>query len=184
MGKNIIFSLLKDTFNVMDPFSKKLQIRFSWDNRCCSSIQSLARLDRCYTFNLRGPETSSHGLHHKGRLLILEFDHSPITLMLHLATPTTYKSSYKMSNFYLSETEVKVAVERTWNHNSNKGFTAKLRLVVKFYKVNCTKKAEDRREAELALRHNLKNAQASLHRDSQNQIVQERSTPSLINLQH
>lgn len=167
VGECRVFTLLKDALEVSDQFPDTGRLKFYWDNMRRLGLRSLARLDRCYSFQQLGAGPSP----------VVEYyirgdcnhaDHLPICHTVQLLPPVPKKSFYKMSSYYLKDPVVKAAVERIWAQNHRLEFTGKLRRVIKFYKHFCTRKASERRAAEAALRSQLDALHIALQSDPHN----------------
>lgn len=156
----------------MDHFSQDNRIKFSWDNRRRDGRRSLARLNRCYSFQQvrAGP---SPIIKYLIRGDCSHADHLPVEHSVQLLPDGPKRSTYKMSNAHLNDPEALVTIPRIWRQHPSLGFTGKLRRVTKFYKQLCIRSAKARRETEARLRRDLSSLNAALHVDPLNHGLQE-----------
>lgn len=147
--ERLLFNSLKDSLHVVEPPLTMPSLLFSWDNARQNSSRIMARLDRIYIFTdpvkvveyrIRGDSSRS--------------DHSPVSMVLEFANPSTRPSQWIMSSTYLEDAHP--MIREIWaKAPPSASFFHKLKKITRFYRGFCIRRSKINREAEDALRLNL-----------------------------
>lgn len=140
IGEHILFQALKQHFHVADNPKSPHTLKFSWDNCRGDDARVLARLDRFYLFQCAPGNTARTILSYAIRGNSVRSDHCPVEFTIQLEERVVQKSRWKMNVTWMEEACANIG-RICISQSPDIPFFSKLKVVMKFYRAFCKRKA-------------------------------------------
>jgi hypothetical protein len=172
MRERILFDALKEQLNITDFPRTRGGAQYTWDNGRMTNCRFMARLDRLYMFRDTLPDgrrpLALYTIHSDN----VRSDHKPVEVDITFEATDGRARHWKMNSAWLDEAIP--ALKGVWQDRPlHAPFFAKLRSVIKYYKIFCKQKAAAFQTEEVQFRNQLTTASELLDTDPHDPDTQE-----------
>jgi hypothetical protein len=130
-------------------------------------IWKLKRLDRFYCFSNLHRDPATHVLQYEILGDCLVSDHLSVTLSIEIQPDSSQGSHYKLNSSYLKDHRVFQQLHTIWRQFlATLNFFDKFQRLMKWFKMFCHDKAQERKATEISLWHQLSQTHMWLQQDT------------------